>query len=440
MRLRRVLQFALLSGLTVLAVLLITRPPTPIAPPLTGQPPTSAQAAPSPTPGAPPAGRLPHPPEVSANIAYPADLGRLPTDDQGQSKLWFHDGTWWAILIDPRTGVSRVQRLAEDRRSWLDTGLVVDERVDARADVLWDGTHLYIASGGSNASAANNLILARYSYAQSAASYVLDSGYPVALTDTGVTRATIAIDGTGVLWVAYISGDRIWVNRVGGDPPVLAEAFELPGARAVAEDDTAAILAYGDRIGLLWSNQLEHAIYFVSHGDGKDPADWSQPQALLEGPGSADDHISARALDGSDGPTVFALVKTSRDEAPGHRNADSQLVLLELRPDGTVGAYQYGRVEDSLTRPLLVIDEEQRVLHMFAAGGGSVYYKQTPADNVRLVPGPGAPFLQVEGRPAINSPTSSKQNLNRATDLVVLAADEETSHYVFGVLDLGQAQ
>ena len=82
------------------------------------------------------------------------------------------------------------------------------------------------------------------------------------------------------------------------------------------------------------------------------------------------------------------------------------------------------------------------MLHMFAVspvGGGSVYYKQASADDVRLAPGPGAPFLQVEGRPAITSPTSSKQNVNHDTDLVVLAVDEETSHYIFGVLDLGEA-
>ena len=441
MRLRRLLPFALMSGIAVLAVLMLIRTTPPVALPQSSPLATPAATARSGTLRGAPAG-VSATPEVVANIAYPGDLARLPTADQGQSKLWFHDGTWWAILVDSHTGVSRVHRLTDDRRAWVDTGLVVDERVDARADVLWDGTHLYVASGGSHPSAANNLRLARYSYDQSVAAYVLDSGYPVALTETGVKRPTIALDGAGLLWVAYVSGDRVWVNHVGGNPPVLGQAFELPGARPVADDDTAAILAYGDRIGVLWSNQLENAVYFVSHRDGKDSMTWTKPRAVLKGPGSADDHISARALDGPDGPTVFALVKTSGEIVAGHRPADSQLVLLELRPDGSVGAYQYGRIEDDVTRPLLVIDEEQRVLYMFAVspiGGGSVTYKQTSADDIRLAPGPGAPFLQVNNRPAITLPTSSKQNVNRDTDLVVIAADEGTSHYVFGVLELGEA-
>ena len=423
----------MLSGLAALIVLLLNRAAPPIVLPHSGPPATPPATAHSGTLGN----------DQAANIGYPEDLARPPTEDQGQSKLWFHDGTWWAILADPNTGVSRVHRLADDRRTWIDTGLVVEQRLDARADVLWDGTHLYVASGGSHASVANNLRLARYSYEQSAATYVLDSGYPVALTEIGVKRPTIALDGTGLLWIAYVSGDRIWINRVGGDPPVVGQAFELPGARPVAEDDTAAILAYGNRIGVLWSNQVENAVYFVSHRDGRDPATWSKPRAVLEGPGSADDHISARALDGPDGPTIFALVKTSGDLVPDHDPVDPQIVLLELRPDGSVSAYQYGRIEDNLTRPLLAIDEEHRTLYMFAvspAGGGAVYYKKASADDVALAPGQGAPFLQVEGRPAITSPTSSKQNVNGETDLVVLAADEATSHYVFGVLDVDETR
>ena len=441
MHLRRLLPFALMSGLAVLVVLILTRTTPPLALPQSSPPETPAATERSGTLRGVPAG-VSATPEVIADIAYPDDLARLPTADQGQSKLWFHDGTWWAILVDSSTGVSRIHRLTDDRRAWVDTGLVVDERVDARADVLWDGTYLYVASGGSHASAANNLRLARYSYDQSVASYVLDSGYPVALTQTGVKRPTIALDGAGFLWVAYVSGDRVLVNHVGGNPPVLGQAFELPGARPVADDDTAAILAYGDRIGVLWSNQLESAVYFASHRDGREPTAWTKPRAVLKGPGSADDHISARALEGPDGPTVFALVKTSGEIVTGHRPGDSQLVLLELRPDGSVGAYQYGRIQDDVTRPLLVIDEEQRVLYMFAVspvGGGSVTYKQTSADDIRLAPGPGAPFLQVDSRPAITLPTSSKQNVNRDTDLVVLAADEGTSHYVFGVLELDEA-
>jgi hypothetical protein len=315
----------------------------------------------------------------------------------------------------------------------------MDDRSDARADVLWDGDHLYVVSGGPQEVAGDALRLGRFSYEAATRSYVPDPGYPVTVTETGVKRPTIARDSAGSTWIAYVLNNRVWLNRVDGHPPVVAEPLALPNAARLGADDVAAVLAYGDRVGVLWSNQAEEAFYFASHADSDPPELWSTPRAILEGPGAADNHITARALDGPDGPTVYAVVKTSIEALPDHDSSDPQLVLLELRPDDSVREHVFGRVEDEHTRPLLIIDEQRRELYVFAVSplaGGSVVYKRTSADDIRPPPGPGEPFLQgASGQ--ITSPTASKQNVTSETDLGVLASRIDTNRYVFGVLDLG---
>jgi hypothetical protein len=46
------------------------------------------------------------------------------------------------------------------------------------------------------------------------------------------------------------------------------------------------------------------------------------------------------------------------------------------------------------------------------------------------------PFIRSATDLDINDPTSTKQNLNGTTDLVVLASDENTTHYFHNYLAL----
>ena len=52
------------------------------------------------------------------------------------------------------------------------------------------------------------------------------------------------------------------------------------------------------------------------------------------------------------------------------------------------------------------------------------------------LPGPGTVFLRTATDPSINNATSTKQNLDGRTDLVVLASDQDTRFYLHNVLDL----
>src|SRR3954467_14234609 len=69
-----------------------------------------------------------------------------PTSDKPQSKLWFTQGSWWADMFDTASGTWHVFRLDRSTQQWVDTGVQLDDRPNTLADVLWDGTHLYVAS------------------------------------------------------------------------------------------------------------------------------------------------------------------------------------------------------------------------------------------------------------------------------------------------------
>jgi hypothetical protein len=369
---------------------------------------------------------------------FPANLTRPPTADEAQSKLWFHDGSWWGLLMERSTSASHIYRLEPDSQTWTDTGALVDDRIESRADALWDGAHLYVATGGASAIAGEHARLMRYSYDSAERTYSLDAGFPVQLTETGVKRLTIARDTTGKLWIAYVLDDQVWISHSIEADDSWAAPYRMPVEGSSVAADHAVILAYGDKVGVVWSNQVEAAVLFASHTDGSPADSWTVTSTPLEGGQSADDHIEVGSLDGPEGTTVFIAVKTSLDTLADSQSTDPQIILLELRPDGRWRAHVFGVLRDRHTQPLLLIDEDARELYLFAVapfGAGSVYYKRTSADEISLPPGLGTPFLHWPDGPQITTPTSTKQNVGSASGLVVLAADVATGQYVHGVLD-----
>src|SRR5215207_8299006 len=88
-----------------------------------------------------------------------------PTGEKPQSKLWFNDGIWWGSLWDPISQDHHIYRFDWANQSWSDTGILIDTRSATRADTLWDGTHLYVASAPKNTSSTDQTAyVRRYSY------------------------------------------------------------------------------------------------------------------------------------------------------------------------------------------------------------------------------------------------------------------------------------
>ena len=386
-------------------------------------------------------------PDVGHEDGSYAGAGAEPTGSKPQSKLWFNDGLWWADMFEPTSKTWHIFKLNRSTQKWADTGTTLDSRVDTRADTLWDGKHLYVASnvvaaGSASSASGSPAKLFRYSYTAAKNSYKLDAGYPVDINNVSSESLSIDRDSKGVLWATWTQGQKVYVNSTSGGDSQWGTPYALPvsGATNLSSDDISAISAYGSKIGVLWSNQATQTFYFASHTDGGGPSSWSG-SAVSSGLNSADDHVAIRQVQGDKAGRLFAAVKTSADL--GSDTSAGQIQLLVRDPGtGEWTATTFGTVGDCHTRPVVMIDATHQVLHMFATAPssgvsgcphtgtpGTIYEKTTPLSKIAFAPGRGTPVLEDSAAASMNDVTSTKQTITSATGLVILASNTGTQRY-----------
>src|SRR3954452_5763072 len=216
---------------------------------------------------------------------------------RAESVLWWNDGSWWANMWDRVSQDFHIFRLDVASQTWVDTGVTTDTRSNTHSDVLWDGSHLYIASHAfvndeQAAVAGTPSYLYRYSYSASTKRYSLDVGFPVQINNFKTETLVIDKDSTGKLWATWQQGNAIYVNRtLGGDDRSWGTPFAFPSPDAsVTVDDNSAVITFGgDSVGLMWSNQTStrDAMFFAVHHDGDPDTTWSASERAFQGPGSA---------------------------------------------------------------------------------------------------------------------------------------------------------
>jgi hypothetical protein len=364
-----------------------------------------------------------------------------PTEREDQSKLWFANGSWWGVLLAPGTSEYRIHRLDWDSQEWIDTGVLVDERPDAHADVLAEGEAVWIVSAGDGTSSRHAARLVRFTFNAQANRYDLDADFPVQLTDGGARGMTLARDSLDRLWVAYVTDAAVVLNHTSGDDHVWGAPFALPLRGSAVGSDQAVIVAHEQRLTIVWSNQRENALYVGMHEDSAADDDWTSIGTAMQGVDAVDDHIDVKVLPDDAGGRLFIAAKTSLDIAPNPNPEWEQIVLLELGSDGTWNRYLYGTLRDRHTRPILQLDPARGQIYLIAASpvsGGAIYYKQSPLDHISFPSGKGRLLVAGSADTHLNSPTSSKQAISDESGLVVLAFDGETKRYLHGVLPIAR--
>jgi hypothetical protein len=373
--------------------------------------------------------------------------GDDPTADKPQSKLWHNDGFWWAVMFNQSASNWRIYRLNWPNE-WADTGTVVDTRVTSRADALWDGTKLYIASLVRENSS-NQAKLTRYSYNVGSDTYTPDASAVTIMTGTAETLA-IDKDTTGRLWITYTRSGKVFVNNSDATGLSWGTPFQLPGSGAVGSDDISSLVAYRDQngpsIGVLWSSHTSSSaasyMYFARHIDTDAPGTWKPVEQIYGGVGSclADDHINLKSLqaDPSTG-ALFAAVKTSLGDSGCPSSTADAILLVVRNPNNTWKWATFGKTADKHTRPLVLLDSDNRTVYMFATSPtscGTIYMKSTSMANPSFASGLGTSFISASGA-CMNNATSTKQPVTGSTGLVVLASDESNKYYYHNVLALG---
>jgi hypothetical protein len=190
----------------------------------------------------------------------------------------------------------------------------------------------------------------------------------------------------------------------------------------------------------MWSNQRteQKRFYLAIHQDGQPENSWQTEIAHGAGKnctgGCGNDHLNLRQLTSDGSGRLFVAIKTSAQK-PGQ----TLVALLVRDSNGRWTSAPFGAVEDAHTRPMVMIDEEHRQVWMFAVapeGGGTIFYKKAPLDNVSFPPGSGTPIISSSTDLDINNPTTTKQNVNSQTGLVVLAASRANARYWHAAIDL----
>ena len=364
---------------------------------------------------------------------------------RAESVLWWNDGSWWANMWDGSSQDFHIFRLDVATQTWTDSGVQVDTRANTRADVLWDGTHLYVAShgfvpDGSSAVSGTPAYLFRFTYDPVAKTYLPDSGFPATINNYRTETLVIDKDSTGQLWATWQQANKIYVNRTLTDDRTWGTPFVLPvTGSSVSVDDISALLAFdGNKIGVMWSNassSTADGMYFAVHEDAQPDTTWQQSRTAIQGPETSDDHINLKSLQADAGGTVFATVKTSF-------NNDSQpLIMLLVRDPGTGdwASHTIARVSECPNRPMVLVDEENRVLHTFYTApappaydchsGGAIYEKATPLDAISFATGFGTPVILDADSPYVHDVSSTKQNVNSETGIALLAVNTQTDRY-----------
>ena len=369
-----------------------------------------------------------------------------PTAAKTQSKLWFNDGAWWGILFDGSSEEYRIYRYDGAREAWSDTGTLVDGRNFSRADALWDGPHLYVVSAGIQAtSKEDSARFLRYTYDPSTRRYSLDKGFPVTIAEGGTEAITLARAANGELWVTYTQDTedgalrRVYLTHTrGGDASSWVEPFVPPlRGTTVSTDDVSSVVAFGSRIGLMWGNQYDESgksgYYFAVHDVGEPDDAWREDNPIM-GARNVNDHINLKA--DSEG-RIFAATKNRRDRID--RDLDAPYGVLWVRDrQGTWTRHVFSRVGDFYTRSLLLIDESRNDLYIFATSptcsGGRIYYKSTDLDDISFEEGQGTLFMRGAGGLKIGDATSTRQNLDKDMEPMVVASST-TGRYYYNLLD-----
>jgi hypothetical protein len=200
--------------------------------------------------------------------------------------------------------------------------------------------------------------------------------------------------------------------------------------------EASALVAYDDRIGILWSNQAVGEFQFASHHDGDYSTIWTRETAAT-GPDSADNHISLVRfrLPGQSSDTLAAAVKTSMTDH-GQPSTSPVIEVLVRTPAGKWSVTPAATVADQLDDPVLQVDQATQTLHLFASRLGAIVTKTAPWNDIHFAPGAGSLFIDGIGANLFD-PTVTADPVTAQSGLVVLASDNATKSYRHGELSLG---
>ncbi len=368
----------------------------------------------------------------TANPVFQVDYPS-PTADKPQSKLWYMDGCWWALL--PRTsGPSLWQRTDDGWKEQVEIAGTLRGQ-PGRADV-WPGARSVTAAAVAELDKSNPSIgVFRLLRGESIADTpwkpsTLGTLLPPVPEDR-IETATIAQDGVGTFWVAAVAGVKVCVWQSTGGmhwsaPTVLAEGLAL--------DDICVVtpLPDGD-VGVIWSDQVREGFFMRVHAAGAPAEVWREEEVIQLGDKAADDHLNTCLT--ADG-TLWLASKNEIDAA-----GKPQFALHARNRDGAWRNWPYGvRTESTRpSRPIVVANTDGSVVltgygdndrALPAPYGAKIVFARVNPDLPEMVE---APRTVIAPDPVYNSViqnvTGPRNPFPADAPWIVLASDQEGRVY-----------
>ncbi|MCK6211737.1 hypothetical protein KZX45_14395 [Georgenia sp. EYE_87] len=356
-----------------------------------------------------PGARAAAPEQLAATAIIEGDAtisSTVTTGEKPQSKTWKYAGTWWAVLASSSgTWVWR-----HDGGSWTNVYRLTDDTT-VRADVKAVGNvvHVLLYDGSTE------LVSLQYdSGPRSYRPWGSRSGATSVDLGSGGETATIDIDATGRMWLAYDTENSVEVQY--SSFPYSSFSGPVTLETGIDKDDIAVVAAMSGGVGVMWSDQRRDRFGFRFHPNSSAPGSWGAVElpgaayAASNGSGFADDHINvATASDG----TLYAVVKTSFNDS-----SHPDLGLLVRRPSGRWDPFY--EVSGSGTRGIVQLNEAERTLHVVytsAINYDDILVRESSTGSIDF----GSAEKVFSG--SFNDATSTKDRWTG--DLMILAADVE---------------
>jgi hypothetical protein len=329
------------------------------------------------------------------------------TGEKPQSKVWYHDSCWWAVLPN-HTGTKLWQL---ENNKWINK-LHLSNSTNIKADTKAMGNlaHILLYQG-----AETELVTLEYDTVSKTYKHWSNRQNPtkIQLEDVGET-ATIDLDSSGRMWLA--SDDETEIHIRWSDPPYNKWSTAITLVTGISSDDICITTAFPDgSIGVLWSNQNTKRFGFRVHKNGTSPEIWTEDEipasssAIDMKDGMADDHLNVAVA--SDG-TLYVAVKTSYD------SINYPLIALLVRQPSGKWDNLYN-VDDHGTRGIVLLNtEENRVMVVYTSyDEAKIVCKTSATKRISF----GNRQTIIIGEESINNVSSTKQNFSN--EILILASE-----------------
>jgi len=352
-------------------------------------------------------------PDIADKFAIGAGGG---TDHKPQSKLWFHDGTWWTIVFDGSNHrIWKFENGAFTKQTYPDA--VADARASARADILWDGTHLHVLMWHG--------VLPRYvkySYDSVTQQYHKLAGFPLDLPIGETECMVLDRDSTGRLWASFEKDLQIHVLWTTTPDHLTWDLTGTVIATNISDDDITSTVAFGgDRIGVLWSDQSIDAPWefgFRVHRDIDPPEVW-QPLEVIDTESAVDDHMNIKA------DASGRLYMVGKD-------LFNHIQLYVREPAGGWSRAASNINAGICTRPIVQLDTANDLVRVFytdwITSPNAIRTASAPLST--LVFGTPETYLTPTSL-SLNDVTGTKQILSAVTGVMAMASSSSSAYWGF---------